>query len=575
MFILPSSPNLPSMLDEHTPSGTHSETSSLQEGRVSQFSILMEKVNSLLHRIAQADVRTLTNRLKRQHLAGADVGHLSRTTISGILNEVTGLRSHFRVILEDERSTTLISRKEFRALLKLYSELFQEIGSLRATVNEVVLNPQVATKLRDEAMDSEDGKGRAALKSVGTLGGWIAPLSKLWAAPSSDTPDIKGPTPSLSPGLMRASGSRGRLQPPRIAPKLAPAISASTTTVNVEFTNSGIRRAISTTPTPGISIPVATERHSPSPLSQTRPQLRGIFAGSSGGPVKQMSVDRQRDPPMMPPPRTGTGSSRLDQIRSQRVGPTAGGDNAGHSRRMSRIVDAMVDQHAVDDEDDEEDGFPSNLLQRTLRPRGLSDSSIHSNFIAHGPPLNRMVTPAGLALSSPSMESGVRDSTASAAGSVAPWLNRDSVLQSISRKVQSFRYATASDQLRTKELPDEAMPSGQADVATGASTPIGGTPTTSAAQLPNALSSSPPRRIPSRSGTRRVESSLSPAARSPINDEIRRGSPKVTGILPSITSWANPRLHHVLEGHDEEGMGSYRGNGDSTIGRTYTRQRGL
>lgn len=581
VFILPSSPHPPSMLDEHTPSGTHSETSSLQEGRMSQFSILLDKINNLLHRIAQADVRTLTNRLKRQHLAGADVGHLSRTTISGILNEVSSLRTHFRTILDDERSTTLVSRKEFRALLKVYSELFQEIGSLRATVNEVVLNPQIAIKLRDEAMDSED-KGRAAPKAVGALGGWIAPLSKLWATSSSDTPDTTGGPPSLSPGLMRTGSTRNRLQPPRIAPKLAPAISASTTTVNVEFTNAGIRRAISTTPAPPAAVQVPTERLAPSPLSQNRPQLRGIFVGSSGTATKQTPANKQKDPWAMAPAGGVGSASRLDQAKLRSARPTAGGvnrlasgDKVDSSRRMSRVVDAMVDQHAVDDDDDEGGDFPSNLLQRTLRPRGLSDSSIHSTFIAHGPPLNRMVTPAGLALSSPTMESSVRGITSVGIGGITPWLDRDSVLQSISRKMQSFRFATGSDQLRTKELPDENVPQVNVGAITGSSTPSG-TPTASATQLP-ITGSSPPRPIlaqPSRSNTRRVENSLSPIARTPLHDEARRGSPKVAGGLPGITSWANPRLQHVLEGHDEEAMGSYRGS-DSTIGRTYARPRGL
>jgi hypothetical protein len=579
VFILPSSPRPPSLLDEHTPSGTHSETSSLQEGRISQFSILLDKVNTLLHRLRQADVKTLTNRLKRQHLAGADVGHLSRTTISGILNEVSGLRGHFRAILEDERSTTLISRKEFRALLKTYSELFQEVGSLRATVNEVVLNPQVATRLREETMDPEDGKGRAVPRPTGTLGGWIAPLSKLWGAPPTEVPEVKVNPASGNPGLMRTGTARNRLQPPRIAPKLAPAISASTTTVNVEFTNSGIRRAISTTPTPPAAlVPVVRERGSPSPLSQTRPQLRGIFVGSSGTPAKQLSTDRQRDPSAVVPTRNAEGNSRLDQATLTSPRPTAGGvrrlnreENGDKSRRLSRVVDAVVDQHAVDDEEDEDGDFPSNLLQRTLRPRGLSDSSIHSTFIAHGPPLNRILTPAGLALSSPTLENGVKGVMSSGTGRNTPWLDRDSVLQSISRKMQSFRFATTPEQLRTRELPDENATLPPIEAATGSSTPSG-TPTAATNDLPS--SSLPPKTIPvraSRHATGQAEGSLSPTKRSPINEEARRGSPNTVSIIPSLTSRANPRLQHVLEGHD----GYRKPSADSAIGRTYSRPRGL
>jgi hypothetical protein len=547
---------------------------------VSQFSILLDKINTLLNRIIQADVKTLTNRLKRQHLAGADVGHLSRTTISGILNEVSGLRGHFRAILEDERSTTLISRKEFRALLKTYSELFQEVGSLRATVNEVVLNPQVATRLREEAMDPEDGKGRAAPRPTGALGGWIAPLSKLWGAPSTDIPEVKVNSVGSNPGLMRTGTGRNRLQPPRIAPKLAPAISASTTTVNVEFTNSGIRRAISTTPTPPTAlVPAAKEQGTLSPLSQTRPQLRGIFVGSSGVPSRQPPTDRPKDPLIVVPTRAVEGTSRLGQATIRGSRPAAGGvrrlngeEIGDRSRRLSRVVDAVVDQHAVDGGEDEDSDFPSNLLQRTLRPRGLSDSSIHSTFIAHGPPLNRILTPAGLALSSPTLENGVKDVAPPAASRVNTWLDRDSVLQSISRKMQNFRFATASEQLRTRELPDENSPLPTAEAVTGSSTPSG-TPTAAASALP--LPSSLPKTITvqsSRRTTGRIETSLSPTTRTPISDEVRRGSPTTTGIIPSLTSWANPRLQHVLEGHDD---GYRKPSANSTIGRTYARPRGL
>ena len=575
IVILPMSPHPQSLLEEHSPSAPHSEASSFQEGRISQFSILLDKVNSLLHKIVQADVRTLTNRLKRQHLAGADVGHLSRTTISGILNEVSGLRSHFRAILEDERSTTLISRKEFRALLKTYSELFQEIGSLRATVNEVVLNPQVATKLREEAMDLEDGKGRTAPGPTGALGSWIAPLSKLWATPK-ETPDIKGNSTGVNSGLMRASSTRNRLQPPRIAPKLAPAVSASTTTVNVEFTNSGIRRAISTTPTPPL-VPPIRERGPPSPLSQTRPQLRGIFAGSSGAPVKQSLTDRHRNPVTT---KAAEDIPQLEQGTLRGTRSSAGGPQRLHretneepSRRLSRVVDAMVDQHAVDDEEGEDGDFPSNLLQRTLRPRGLSDSSIHSTFIAHGPPLNRILTPSGLALSSPALEDGGRGISSSNAGRTTTWLDRDSVLQSIGRKMQSFRFATASEQIRTRELPEENAHSPSVEAATSSSTP-GGTPTAITTTLPP--SSSPPSKAilvpPLRLTSRRVEGSLSPTRRTPRAEETQTGSPNSASAMPSLTAWANPRLQRVLENRD----GGYNKlSTDSTIGRTYGRSRGL
>ncbi|KAG8833279.1 hypothetical protein FRC17_010993 [Serendipita sp. 399] len=486
--ILPASPRPPSLLDEHTPSGTHSETSSMQEGKTSQFSFLLDKINALFHRIIQADIRTLTNRLKRQHLAGADVGHLSRTTISTILNEVSSLRNHFRGILEDERAAVVVSRKEFRVLLKTYSDLFQEIGSLRASVNEVVLNPSVGTKLREEALSPEDAQTKAVAKPAGGLGGWIAPISKLWAAPSTDPVEKPGNTGTAAAALARTGSSRNRLQPPKIAPKLAPAVSASTTTVNVEFTNAGIRRAISTTPGQSTSS-ITSQPISNSPLGPPRPQLKGIFAGTSGpSSVRPMASERAAQT------FTSGGTLRGNPARRQGTIPISGESSntvEDNFRRMSRVVDAMVDQNAVDDE--EEDEFSSDLLQRTLRPRGLSDSSIHSSLIPHGPPVNRLLTPAGLALSPAVEQANAREraGTLNAGGGITSWLDRDAVLQSLSRKMQGFRFGTGSDLISPKPLPP--ADDGGLMVNTQV-TPTGGTPTTSRSQLP----ASPPKPIPER-----------------------------------------------------------------------------
>ncbi|KAG8786198.1 hypothetical protein FRB91_000643 [Serendipita sp. 411] len=521
--ILPISPRPPSLLDEHTPSGTHSETSSLQEGKTSQFSLLLDKINALFHRIIQADIRTLTNRLKRQHLAGADVGHLSRTTISSILNEVSALRNQFRGILDDERAAVVISRKEFRALLKTYSELFQEIGSLRASVNEVVLNPSVGEKLREEAL-AEDAPSKTAAKPAGGLGGWIAPLSKLWAVSSAEAIEKPGAAGASTAALARAGSSRNRLQPPKIAPKLAPAVSASTTTVNVEFTNAGIRRAISTTPGQA-ALPTTTQMVSSSPLGPSRPQLKGIFAGSSATPSssssRTMTLDRT------PPAWSSGGTLRASQARTQGVNLTKDDRNSNQDfRRMSRVVDAMVDQNAIDDEEDDE--LPSDLLQRTLRPRGLSDSSIHSSLIPHGPPVNRLVTPAGLALS-PTVESAnARGRSGTLNTSITSWLDRDAVLQSLSRKMQGFRFGTGSDLISSKPLPpadDGGLSPNALGTPAAMSSSLGGTPTASRSPLP----ASPPKPIPERlispNHLGRGNRSRSPTSRTPYNGS---NSPKMS-----------------------------------------------
>ncbi|KAG9095727.1 hypothetical protein FRC06_009482, partial [Ceratobasidium sp. 370] len=63
-------------------------------------------------------------------------------------------------------------------------------------------------------------------------------------------------------------------------------------------------------------------------------------------------------------------------------------------RRLSRNVDAVIDAQQGQEQ----------LLERALRPRGLSDSSIRSTFISHGEATRRMLAQVGaveIASSSP------------------------------------------------------------------------------------------------------------------------------------------------------------------------------
>jgi len=524
--------------------------------------VLLEKVNSLFNRMAQADVRTLTARLKRQHLSGADVGHLSRATISSILNEVSSLRTHFRQVLDDERTVVIVSRKEFRALLKTMNEVFQEWGGLRASVNEVVLNPAVANRLREEALAAEDSAKVA--KSTGALGGWIAPLQKLWGSPTPDVQDSR-PAPSAAPavGALGRNATIKRGLQPKIAPKLAPAVSASTTTVNVEFTNSGIRRAISTTPNP---LPVVSRTSIPSPLgqSQTRPQLAGIFAGSSGsgGPMKSNSGGGD----WVVPPSGGAGAGSKTTERPGRMRFNQRPPIAESNRRLSRAVDAMVDQHrssAVDDDDEEEDEFPNNLLRRTLRPRGLSDSSIASHLISQHPaPVNRLLTPAGLALSSPTV--AVTGEISSNSGG---WLDKDAMWQGIRSGMGRFRFATplasGASSLTTQS---QSKP----EVDDGVITPSGGTPTATSSVLPSStLPITPARSNPRRISTR-AEGSVSPKSRMAMNGTGRGASPRTASLLPNLPGWIGPAA-----GSPALSEGERRSNSDQGIGRTIGRARGL
>ena len=136
------------------PNDGRSESSSFIEGQShsSTIAALVERVNSLFNRITQADARTLTNRLRRQHLAG-DVAHLSRATVSAILAEVNSLRSQFRAVLEDDKVISTCTRRDLRTLLSLFREMFSELGQMRITLNDVILDPTVAPKVSALAMD--------------------------------------------------------------------------------------------------------------------------------------------------------------------------------------------------------------------------------------------------------------------------------------------------------------------------------------------------------------------------------------------------------------------------------------
>ncbi|KAF8207847.1 hypothetical protein K438DRAFT_1814403 [Mycena galopus ATCC 62051] len=105
-----------------------------------------------------------------------------------------------------------------------------------------------------------------------------------------------------------------------------------------------------------------------------------------------------------------------------------------HANRMSRNVDAVLDgvgtpvrQPASGDASgDDEPDYLAPLLHRTLRRRGLSDSSIHSTFAAQAPEED---APPQTPLSR----------------AEANWLESGSVLQALSRRVQSFRSGVGAE----------------------------------------------------------------------------------------------------------------------------------
>jgi hypothetical protein len=350
-----------------SPNEGESESSSLVENQ-SALGILLEHVQQQFNRIAQADPRTLTTRLKRQNILGADVGYLSHSTVDGIVAEVTNLRVVFRAALEDDKFTTICTRRDLRNLLKFLREIFKELGTLRTTFNDIVLDPSIAPKVREMTMNPKDEStpSEKASSSLISGSGWMAPLSKLFGSVTSG--DSKS---GVSPhGVSRGRGPLAVSSRP--TPKTGPATSASTTTVNIEFTGTGAGRAVTNVSAPiaqgsmqnAILAPVATR--------STSMGLMGIFAGA---PRKDSWV-------VLSPGSSREQGSSGDQLRRATLGRSAGramgSANVDTPSSLPRNVDAVIDPHGFSEE---RGGFDP---ARTLRTRGLSDSSIRSTFLQHG-----------------------------------------------------------------------------------------------------------------------------------------------------------------------------------------------
>ncbi|KAF9498649.1 hypothetical protein BDN71DRAFT_1481051 [Pleurotus eryngii] len=369
----------PFLSSSPSPSALRSESSSVSESQAGHISTLVERMAALLSRMTQADPLTLTNRLKRQHLRGADVGHLSRSTIGNIINDITHIRYQFRTLLEDEKANTLCTRKDLRGLFKLFKDVFTEMGTMRATLNDIILDPSTAISFSEQALNpekSEASKGKIAVTNQNpTLGGWIAPLSKLFGAPSPVGPEANQCNRITSP-LSRGNtiGVPGR-PIPKIIPKQRPALSASNTTVNVEFSGSGLGRSVTNTFSAHATIKADPQIGLGQPPHSSGSSAMDLFAGAP-----RVSTD-----PWVLIPNAPKRSATLnpDATIGRRWGRTG-------LSRFSRDVDAVIDvpatpqpMNAADVDNSEEQDEVPPLLQRTLRRRGLSDSSIHSTFSTH------------------------------------------------------------------------------------------------------------------------------------------------------------------------------------------------
>ncbi len=453
-----------------------SDSSSLIDSNPSVVGVIVERVALLLNRLVQADALTLTNRLKRQRLLGADVSHLSRNTVTGILNDSNTLRVQFRSFLEDEKVVTTCTRRDLRALFKLFKDMFTEMGQLRVTLNDVILDPTVAGKVSDMAMHPSKANPAAGEQSSATTSsgpGWIAPISKFLGLPTSSGKD-EAATRALSPPARTNSQVRDR-PPPRIVPKREAALSASAMTVNVEFSGVGVGRAVtSTSAQPGQMVPTSSSSTQISATSgDSAKSLMDIFAGAPR--------PAEADPwIVVPKPQRGAlGGRRFDIAGGATIGRstmrTASGAVFGNGTgRLSRAVDAVIDQTqhtspTFTEGQEERDTVSNTLLERTLRPRGLSDSSIHTTFMNHA-----------------NEEEPIHSSPDGARP------DRQSVLQALTRRVQGFRLGGSSFISPNRPFSAAAPPSGPSEGSSSISRPH--TPTNRNAASPPSTANVPIRR---------------------------------------------------------------------------------
>ncbi|KAG6849386.1 hypothetical protein H0H93_008893 [Arthromyces matolae] len=400
-----------SSLSASSPFNPRSESSSFSDTPSSHLSALLDRLSVLHHRMSQADPLTLTNRLKRQNLKGADIGHLSRSTVNNIISELAHLRIQSRFLLEDDSVTVPATRKDFRVLFKLFKDIFADMGEVRVMLNDIIIDPSCAAKVSERALNPSSAEGDEKAKNAehgGSSGpsSWMAPISKLFSPNGRTEGLVERSSLNRSRSVLNHPSQR---RPTRVIPKLGPALAASTTTVNVEFSGAAVGRSTTNTISSqikqdaGVSIPSA-------PANGTV-AVMDIFAGAPQ-PVSDPWVVIPKSPrkvkSYVKPPSEFNGHT-LRRAGSRVMGNT-----------LSRDVDAVIDVQGPPEEgNDEEADNVAPLLQRTLRRRGLSDSSIHSTFSTHAednqPPVPTIPF------------------------NIIPSSGRQSVFQTLRETVQSFR----------------------------------------------------------------------------------------------------------------------------------------
>lgn len=395
------------------PVAVDSETSSLHDARPATGLVgsLADHLSKLLNKLRSADVPTLNRRLKKQHLP-VSVGHLSRSTMRNLQAEVAELRHLFKSVSE----TTTLQKREFNFLLKLFKDIFNELIDLQGLINDITIEPSLAKKLQKEAYrEEEEGDGKASKQPTGL--GWIAaPITKFFVTPAEAEAETEARPSRIA--------ERNRLAPVpgKSAPKIQASTSATTTHVSVEFGGAGIvRRATPATAAAGEGLP------SPDPMGETgdtlrpsglsrantgasngsdtlqadtlaprrpgtlrpsksranRNELLGIFAGAPKVVTPPWVVVPSVQAPI--PDRGLPPKSKSYRMPSGYIGERTVRQNTHQRNKLSTAVDAVIDRTAEQIDSGDPQGtisFQPPLLERTLRPRGLSDSSIRSTYIS-------------------------------------------------------------------------------------------------------------------------------------------------------------------------------------------------
>ncbi|GAA6048124.1 hypothetical protein JCM3770_003673 [Rhodotorula araucariae] len=428
----PSSSSSVSVHSQDTPS---SSGAARVEQRTAALAQLIEHAAKLLGRVQGADIATQEKRLRKQNLPG-DVRHLAQANLRDLVNDIDSVRTHFRRVVDLERAsharapppalastapsadTSLVTRREFVSLVKLVRDLLFEASRLRMLVNRVQLDPSLAAALRDldvpDAFDALNA-GRATTPAAADTalsagGGLLAPLSRLFGGGGGGGGGDGEPHPAAA-AAAATLGHRPSSAQLRVPPaKRGGSSTVSTATVNVEFGSGQVRQAESGSPgARGLSA-------APPPPTQPRQasvkrELASIFAGASsrstGAAVDSWVAVPPPAPPVaapiaVGPPHSAAPASRLASAASY---IPFGRLLSSYRPAMSSTTNAVLDSlphgrpNPASAAGRGDEPLPPTLLERQLRPRGLSDSSIRSTYLAHANPHHRVVTAAGLALS--------------------------------------------------------------------------------------------------------------------------------------------------------------------------------